>query len=347
MNDLFQIIRESIPDAIGGVIAAAVIGIFALFFQHFRLSDGVSFIQRLLSFTTKNWKIILIIGVSILLGIFIGRLFTSNSFPPKETIVVTSTPEPTVIASVTPTFSLVCDVPDTIGMEASDAIDRLKAIGLQPIIKSEPNESFVFGVVFDQSITPGILEPCSGEIELTVSSGKSATIAPTPTRTPSSVPSPTQVPTNTPVSGTPTPLPSEPEVLFFDDFSFPPKVEYTPSHSSMNYTQDEKMGLTMERGEWFWLIVPDLSVESNYYIQAQITYVAGHDCFVDMGFALGSATGNHHRFLLVSDSECGSDGVAFYENGTPLFKNNMGEIISKGKTFTLRLESIDGAFAYY
>lgn len=123
-----------------------------------------------------------------------------------------STPVPPTLTA-TSTQLVSCMIPSLVEKNQAEVEGLITSLGLA-IIKTVQYNDFANGIVISQDPQAGTkLEPCQGNIIITVSLGSTPTPAP-PTNTP--------IPTNPPPTATPINCP--PSIVFCDDFSTNPNT---------------------------------------------------------------------------------------------------------------------------
>ena len=147
----------------------------------------------------------------------------------------------------------------------------------------------------------------------------------------------------------PMPLPTltpNPEIIFSDTFD--DNNNGWAIGGSTRLSQGKLVVTAHDSQPPEWLIVPNVKVEDNFYVQAELTYITGHFCFSQMGFALGERNSSNHRFL-VSRPCGGENGIIYYDNNTTMINTNYPniEVLGENVSHVMGLECKDGLYTLY
>jgi hypothetical protein len=149
-------------------------------------------------------------------------------------------------------------------------------------------------------------------------------------------------PTTNPNSPAAETTPSSRVVLFSDSFS--DNSNGWTTNPSVTVTGN-KLQVTANQGEWVWIPIPNLQVDGNFYIEAEMNLVQGHNCFSHMGFALGEAEVSSHRFITMGS--CSQTEIAYYDNSSLIYNRPSSGLMRTDRVYTLGLESKDGEYTLY
>ena len=98
-----------------------------------------------------------------------------------------------------------------------------------------------------------------------------------------------------------------------------------------------------------WIPVPNLEIDDEFYMQAQISLLEGHFCDSNAGLVVGEAGGNYNGFVI--GANCGSGNyVAFLDSGSVKFETPVaGDTLLhvSSPTRTLGLEASNGLYTFY
>lgn len=174
-----------------------------------------------------------------------------------------------------------CRVPNVVGLDQAAAETLIASQGLQPVVGREYSDLVAAGAVISQKpAADARLEPCQGDVDITISLGplptRTNTPAPTntplPTDTPGPSPTPTATPTPSPTNTPrPTPTPTVSLVLFEDNFA----RGYSPSWKVLGGDWHMVDGRLATQGA-FSASVGDVEW-SNYSVDFElVSYSGGH-----------------------------------------------------------------------
>ena len=199
--------------------------------------------------------------------------------------------------------------------------------------------------------TSQIIELTRVSAEMTVESQSSETISP-PTIQGSepSNPSPTQpIDSESEIEDPgvvappiPTPPPTPEGILFFEDFSNNNNGwDLSSSTGGVTRLSQNQLLVTVNKNSSVWIIIPELEVENEFYVEAQMTYLEGQLCCSWIGWGVGNSNGNNHKFLASTNS------YAYYDNSVRLFNTQDSTLFSHNTPVVIGLEFINGNAILY
>lgn len=108
-----------------------------------------------------------------------------------------------------------------------------------------------------------------------------------------------------------------------------------------------ELAVTVNKGDWTWVTLPNVKVDGDFYVQAEMLLSEGHACFSAMGFALGKADVSQDSFLF-SGFGCSGGRVGLYEDNSEVFSTLTSDFwLQPNVRYSLGLESKNGLYTLY
>lgn len=253
--------------------------------------------------TNPWWLAVVVAVITAIIGPIIVFWVTQPNAAQSQ--VVTATPNQIATTTLpSPTAAQVCAIPSLEGMELSAAEELIRQLGLRPVKSAEYNSEIANGLIVFQDPSAGTkLDPCTGDILITVSLG--------------TIPSPT-----------PQPLPSATaEIFLVDQLQIQSNGVVVSSNS--NLTQGVKYSLIVQGTYRYDTGEPGEFADAQYREDDNDNWTILNNQFLINGASLQAnvADFNNHRYVyhVVGSGE----KIIFQifdlnEDGNPAYADNDG-----------------------